>query len=159
MEHHETPTAKRLKLTTHMIAAMFGANRKVAPATRKALVSRGLAVEAGSDVVLTDEGKRVCEAMEAEVFDAPHTVPAEDVKAGTTIVHEDVTVEITRDARIYSTATKPGGKAVALNGRATDGVLWEGTAVPGLLSTSTTRCPTRMRTSASSARPRLSWWW
>ncbi|GAA1865323.1 hypothetical protein GCM10009836_52090 [Pseudonocardia ailaonensis] len=69
MQHHETPTARALKLTVHMVAVLFGSHTFVNRASRKALVSRGLAVVAGKGITLTDSGRQAVDKIDGEVMD------------------------------------------------------------------------------------------
>jgi hypothetical protein len=69
MQHHESPTARALKLTVHMIAVLFGKLSDGKPSTLRALVSRGLAVKDASGVyTLTDAGRDAVDKIDGEVL-------------------------------------------------------------------------------------------
>ncbi|SDG48484.1 hypothetical protein [Pseudonocardia oroxyli] len=68
MEHHETATARALKLSVIMLRVLFSRLQDGKPSTLKALVTRGLIVADVCGVYsLTDEGERVRAVIDGEV--------------------------------------------------------------------------------------------
>jgi len=119
VNHHETPTARALKLTVHMIAVLFGSHTLVNPASRKALVSRGLVTVAGTGIALTDAGREAMDRIETEVLDqaaeaAPCVAPAitvelpsgESLEVPPMVVEEETSVPVRRTIRARD--VKPG---------------------------------------------------